>query len=116
MPKKWLRFYNFLFVMYISYISATYVFDGPIAGEHEQSNGSSSSYITHQQQRTQQSHEVHEISSTDYSYSTTQLTMSSVDSTVPPIVSPTGEMIQPGPLSYKQTVSGTGMPWMLYQC
>jgi len=34
--------------------------------------------------------------------------MSSVDSTVPPIVSPTGEMIQPGPLSYKQTVSGTG--------
>ena len=33
--------------------------------------------------------------------------MSSVDSTVPPIVSPTGEMIQPGPLSYQQNTSGT---------
>ena len=33
--------------------------------------------------------------------------MSSVDSTVPPIVSPTGELIQPGPLSYQQNTSGT---------
>ena len=112
MPKKLLRIFIILyFVMYISYTSAVqYIPDGSIAGEHEQSNGSSSSYITHKQQQTQQSHEVHEVSSTDYSYSTAQLTMSSVDSPVPPIVSPTGEMIQPGPLSYKQTVSGTGMP------
>ena len=35
--------------------------------------------------------------------------MSSVDSTVPPIVSPTGEMIQPGPLSYNKSTSGTGL-------
>lgn len=72
--------------------------------EHKQANGASS-YITHQQQQPQQSHE---LSSTDYDYSTSQLTMSTVDSTVPPIVSPTGEMIQPGPLSYKQSTSGTG--------
>ena len=81
--------------------------DGFVVAEHKQTNGGSSSYITHQQP--QQSHE---ISSTDYNYSTTQLAMSSVDSAVPPIVSPTGEMIQPGPpLNYnKQSTSGTGMP------
>ena len=84
-----------------------YYYDGFVVAEHKQTNGGSSSYITHQQQPPQQSHD---ISSTDYDYSTTQLTMSSVDSAVPPIVSPTGEMIQPGPLSYnKQGTSGTGM-------
>ena len=79
-----------------------------VVAEHEQANGGTSSYITHQQQQ-QQPQQGHELSSSDYNYSTAPLTMSSVDSTVPPLVSPTGEMIQPGPLSYKQTVSGTGM-------
>jgi len=72
-----------------------------LGAEHEQTNEGSSSYVTaHQQQ--QQSHEV----STGYNYTNATLNMTSANSAVPPIVSPTGEMIQPGPSSYsKQTLS-----------
>ena len=43
---------------------------------------------------------------TDYNYTNATLNITSADSAVPPIVSPTGEMIQPGPSSYsKQTLS-----------
>ena len=77
-----------------------------VVGEHQHSDGNSSSYTAHQQQ--QQPQQSHEPSSTDYDYSTTQLTMSSIDSTVSPIVPLTGEMIQPDPLSYNKSTSGTG--------
>ena len=81
-------------------IIAKHCLDGFFTGaEHEQTTKSSSSYVASHQQ---QSHEA----STDYNYTNATLSMTPADSTVPPIVSPTGELIQPGPSSYsKQALS-----------